>query len=380
MRVKATATRTYNPLPFQDLEPKRFEDLVRQLAYDFRPWKSLEPTGRSGSDDGFDARGFERVAGDSTQADDHDEEGNGSDTDGTSELLWLIQCKREKVIASKKMRAYLDAIRLGPDEALHGVVFAAACDFSKATRDTFRAWCHERGIAEGHIWGRGELEDMLYQPKNDNLLFAYFGISLTIRKRALASQLRARVTIKRKLAKLAESSEPLLLRDPEAGHYPHPNDDELKKWWPYVPERLRHDGFEMLVRRHWAFYDPATHEWDMAEAIEVGQGHHIWLGDQDTRYQLASEIVAFHQALPEDQRAFFELYGIVDYDAIVAIDDLGDDCFEGAHIFVPFRGPRGPFTYLWAKLDRGKWIEDGELDEEKRVARFPEHLRKRRMS
>lgn len=32
-------TRTMNPLPFQDLEPKRFEDLVRQLAYDFKPWR-----------------------------------------------------------------------------------------------------------------------------------------------------------------------------------------------------------------------------------------------------------------------------------------------------------------------------------------------------
>ena len=54
-------TRTNNPLPFQDLEPKRFEDLVRQLAYDFRTWRSLEATGRAGSDDGFDARGLEIV-------------------------------------------------------------------------------------------------------------------------------------------------------------------------------------------------------------------------------------------------------------------------------------------------------------------------------
>jgi hypothetical protein len=49
------------PLPFTDLEPKRFEDLVRQLVYDFRPWRRLEATGRSGSDDGFDARALEIV-------------------------------------------------------------------------------------------------------------------------------------------------------------------------------------------------------------------------------------------------------------------------------------------------------------------------------
>jgi hypothetical protein len=40
--MTATPTRTYNPLPFTDLEPKRFEDLVRQLVYDFRPWRRLD--------------------------------------------------------------------------------------------------------------------------------------------------------------------------------------------------------------------------------------------------------------------------------------------------------------------------------------------------
>jgi hypothetical protein len=52
-------TRTLNPLPFHDLEPRRFEDLIRQLAYDFRPWLRLEATGRAGSDEGFDVRGIE---------------------------------------------------------------------------------------------------------------------------------------------------------------------------------------------------------------------------------------------------------------------------------------------------------------------------------
>ena len=53
------AIRTTGPLHFEDLEPRRFEDLARQLIYDFRPWRSLEATGRAGSDEGFDARGME---------------------------------------------------------------------------------------------------------------------------------------------------------------------------------------------------------------------------------------------------------------------------------------------------------------------------------
>jgi hypothetical protein len=56
---KPKPTRTMGALHFEDLEPHRFEDLIRQLAYDFRSWRQLEATGRAGGDDGFDVRGFE---------------------------------------------------------------------------------------------------------------------------------------------------------------------------------------------------------------------------------------------------------------------------------------------------------------------------------
>ena len=42
----STVTKTINPLHFEDLDPHRFEDLVRQHIYDFKNWRSLEPTGR----------------------------------------------------------------------------------------------------------------------------------------------------------------------------------------------------------------------------------------------------------------------------------------------------------------------------------------------
>lgn len=57
--MKPRTTRTLNRLPFHDLEPHRFEDLVRGLAHSFREWRSLEDTGRAGDDDGIDIRGTE---------------------------------------------------------------------------------------------------------------------------------------------------------------------------------------------------------------------------------------------------------------------------------------------------------------------------------
>jgi hypothetical protein len=134
-----------------------------------------------------------------------------------SDRLWLIQCKRERRISPKKLKSYLAEIRLSPDEHLRGLIFAAAGDFSKASRDAFYAWCRDQGIDEALIWGKGELEDQLYQPKNDNLLFAYFGISLTIRRRSQATLIRAEIAAKRKLKKVVlSSSADVLLRDPLA--------------------------------------------------------------------------------------------------------------------------------------------------------------------
>jgi hypothetical protein len=143
--MSATPTRTYNPLPFTDLEPKRFEDLVRQLVYDFRPWRRLEATGRSGSDDGFDARALEIVeAPDAATPVDRDEpEDETATTDGAADRLWLIQCKRERTINPAKLKSHLGQINLSPEEKLHGIIFAAACDFSMASRDAFYAWCRD---------------------------------------------------------------------------------------------------------------------------------------------------------------------------------------------------------------------------------------------
>ena len=109
-----SVTRTLGPLHFEDLDPKRFEDLARQLAYDFRPWCRLEVTGRAGSDDGFDVLGYKMVGA----SREHEDRGLDDDAGAdivpivdNSDRLWLIQCKRERRITPAKLAAYLDDIR-----------------------------------------------------------------------------------------------------------------------------------------------------------------------------------------------------------------------------------------------------------------------------
>ncbi len=87
---------------------------------------------------------------------------------------------------------YLDYIVLSPDEKLHGLVFTAACDFSKTARDEFAKRCREMKLEELHLWGKAEPEDRLFRPENDHLLFGYYGFSSTIRRSSQRAGLRAR--------------------------------------------------------------------------------------------------------------------------------------------------------------------------------------------
>jgi hypothetical protein len=178
--VKRGVTRTVNPLHFEDLEPHRFEDLVRQIAYDYRVWQSLEATGRLGSDEGIDIRATEQplldAEGEPELADPDQEPPNTTDeakhgslgTRQSGARVWTIQCKRERSIGPAQVSAIVrESIRPGPPPP-YGFILAAACNFSVKAREVFRTALREKGIQEHALWGKAELEDMLFQPKYRN--------------------------------------------------------------------------------------------------------------------------------------------------------------------------------------------------------------------
>ncbi|WP_234197157.1 restriction endonuclease [Pseudacidovorax sp. NFM-22] len=358
-----TTTRTIGPLHFEDLDPKRFEDLVRQLAYQFKPWRRLEATGRSGSDDGFDARGYEIFSLGEQQNSPIGEgaslEEQVSLEEGLNDRLWLIQCKRERAIGPKALVKYLDDTVLGPFERLHGLVFTAACDFSKAARDAFADKCRDMGLGEWHLWGKAELEDRLFRPENDHLLFAYFGVSLTIRRRSQRTELRARLAMKRKAYRALNDvlETPILLRSPEALAYPDTGDlasfkkNPLWMMWPY--RGISHAGLKFCVQRNFAFLSDDGRSWDAAMAVnEVRSRTHEdpWMGvEQDGKHRQA--IYEFWCNIPEANRAWLELIGLVSFDDILDIDELGDEYVQTPHVYALFEaGTDGPFAGYTAEI------------------------------
>jgi len=346
----ANITRTINPLHFEDLEPHRFEDLARQLVYDFREWSNLEATGTKGSDDGFDVRGRELIVhGDS------DEEGADTASEA-EERIWLIQCKREKLISPKNMGVYLKNIFLLKQEPIHGIIFIAACNFSKKTRDAFISQIRENGVKEFQLWGKSELEDLLFQPKNDHLLFAYFGISLLIRHRTIKTTLRSRIATKKKaLAAIEESTGVggVLIRDANDTHYPYKGDvpdfAKFPPWKIYNYEDQEHDGLKFLTRKIMAYLaDDKIHFDFIADIDTINNWNDPWRIEEKS----SPELVKKWRELPEQNRAYIEVYRVINYDNILAIDEDGDNHFEGPHFYVTYNNPKdGPFSpYETAKL------------------------------
>ena len=341
-------SRTLGPLHFEDLEPKRFEDLARQLIYDFRLWRRLEPTGRAGSDDGFDARGFEIVAVAPIDIDaESDDNINVSHTD----RLWLIQCKREKVITPTALQQYLNKIKLRDEDSIHGLLFVAACDFSKRSRDVFRAECEARGIKEWYLWGKADLEDLLFRPENDHLLFAYFGVSLIIRRRGVRSQLRTKLAAKRKVKRVLDDRlhQSVLLRSSEDTHYPYsgevPNFEKRPPWTIVTYQGITHNGVLFTIKRHFAYIDDDGKHWDAAFVLNDLDGHAFdnpWSKALDNK--LRQQIYEAWSSIQRKNQAWLEIHGLVPFENIVDIDEHGDDIVEAPHVFIDFTDERSPFS------------------------------------
>lgn len=319
---------------------------MRQLIYDFKPWRKLEGTGRAGSDDGFDARGYEHApssAQDYIESQDVDEI-----VETNNDRLWLVQCKREKKITPALIRTHMADIRVDSKDNLYGIVFAAACDFSKKTRDVFVSECRELDVKECHLWGKAELEDMLFQPKNDHLLFAYFGISLTIQKRTLKSRIGSRLSIKRKAARAFDNHSDILIRSVSDELYPYSTEiKDFANQPPWLVSQfvaLSHAGLKFCIRRCFAFVSDNGDTWD-ATLLLNDQNPVKDLWDQyQLDFHLRTEIYKQWDTFENKNKAWFELFGIISYDDVIDIDADGDDIFDSPHIYCRFEGTSGPFS------------------------------------
>jgi len=374
--AKPNITRTLGPIHFEDLDPHRFEDLIRQLTYDFRQWQSIESTGRGGADDGFDIRAYEvlPVAEPTIEAED-DQEDAPHPMDGN---LWMIQCKRERELGPKRIEDIIkDAVT--PDTPPYGYILAAPANFSKTAHDKFRQVLRDRGVMEFYLWGAGELEDMLYQPKNDHILFAFFGISLTSRRRSRTTEIRATVNAKNKLLRILGENphhKSILVRDLKDTKYPYEDDykdfETQPRWKEYSAVAFYPLGLIVSIGSHYAYFDKTKGEWDFTKAVNNSI---IVRGQQRRRYddedELRNAAKGFWEQIPNVKKATYVRDGLIRFDSIAFIDDKGDTEYKCPHLFVDFHRERGPFTGMFHHLKINEHHSES-IKGLKRITIFPE--------
>lgn len=383
----AQTTRTLNPLHFEDLEPHRFEDLVRQLAYGYKQWRSLEATGRLGSDEGIDIRGVEVVPLNPELLDSQDQEEELL----VEDRLWVFQCKRYKRIYPKMMRQIVAEAVPDEDNAPYGLVVAAACDVSKAALDALRVEARSRNVQEFEFWGKARVEDMLFQPRFDHLLFAYFGVSLTTRRRSRLTAVRRELTIKRKLLRrLTKDNEisrdrlwqTVLVRDVNDDHYPFEGEvfgfESLKAPpWHLAAARFFAINGLFLASTGYVGWVQEDGKWDAADfgpnnLLNVLNNQTPLNWDRESHQHDWEQLQAIEQQVPEEQRARVEVLRFIPYENILEVDGDGDPLHNIPHLYCIFSSVDGPYRGRERYFYAGKepWMRMTELDPALRVSLF----------
>jgi hypothetical protein len=160
-----------------------------------------------------------------------------------------------------------------------------------------------------------------------------------------------------------QSHASLLLRSPDASEYPHTGDlADFRKspLWVVLPYRgMSHDGLKFCVQRYFAYLSDDGKSWDAAMAVNDARSHKHedpWLGS-DRHDEKRQAIYEFWSKIPEANKAWLEVVGVVPFEDILDIDDLGDEYVQAPHVYAPFAsGKRGPFKRFVAEVESiGQW-------------------------
>lgn len=336
-------TNTTNRLHFEDLSPSRFEDLSLAMVYRISRWVDINHFGRQGNDDGIDIHATEEL-------------------DNNSSRTWFIQCKRYKRISKTELTQVVAKVIERSQKPPDIILLVLACDISKSASDHFKSEAKKRGINRALIWSASVIEMKLYSEYHD-LLFAYFGISLSSQRRDRISTIRRNIRMKERMKKdlISKSQNPQ-----EASRRPykqfaysrviiHSIDDKLypeidenavgiSPWFRIELYDFYHNGIEVTIGIEKAIFND-NDEWDV---VRYGEQ------PRKAKYNEANVFVI----------------GRIPYEYIIEYDLNGDEYYNHPHIYCDFRNNGEPYEEivysLISKESKEEFTYDIRLDKTKR--------------
>ena len=287
---------------------------------------------------------------------------------------WIIQCKRYKRIGPKEIKTIFSDFFKKNTAKPYGYILVAPCEFSMKTRKQFSLEVSKRGITEGYVIGKGELEDILLRPQNDHLLFAYFGISLQVRKRSLQTVVRSEIALKKALVKhVSPIEEPhgerwVFIRDPANKEYPRPKNEEVFeknpawKYWRFLSHQAP-NKIAFVKRMCFAYLDEKEEGWDAfldydLEIFQELSQRNIWTTDIDREQEFKLRSI-WNEEIPDKTQAWYFEIAIIPYERILGVDPLGDTVNKGTHLLVSYSKNGSPFEETtYPVISRSRTLEE----------------------
>ncbi len=376
--AKPHITRTFGPIHFEDLDPHRFEDLVRELIYDFKDWQTIDATGRGGADDGFDTRAYEKSTTNFNYNIEEDNEDQELPMEGN---LWMIQCKRESEVGPTKISSIIQK-GIDPPNPPYGYILVASANFSKKSYDVFRIELKRLGVMEFYLWGKAELEDMLHMPKYDRILFTFFGISLISRRKTKTAEIKYRVNNKNKLYRLLGNEhhnlkKRILIRDTKDSEYPYndkyPDFQKNPRWLSVMAMQFAPNGLWVQYHEYYAFVDVNKKEWDYSTEVDLlYQPNKLDEEKRDDKYfEQRDKVEFFWENFPAKNQAKVVMWGLIPFEDILLIDDKGDIYYDFPHIYTDFKATLGPFSRSTSIIEKGQEHYQVENDGFNKISIFP---------
>lgn len=337
-------SRTINKLHFEDLSPARFEDLCLMIVYRMRRWYDINHFGRSGSDDGIDIDAIEEL-------------------ENQTKRNWHIQCKRYQKLGKRDVKSVIDVISEKNPQKPDILLLIAACDASKDCIEYVKEYAQSKGIDNCMMWTASILEAKLYSEYHD-LLFAYFGVNLSLQRGSRVATIRRNISLKKKMRndfikkhrdpkeilskpyKNFECSE-VIIHSIDDNMYPDVDMDslEISGWFKVEPYDFYFNGLKVILCIKWVAFDE-NGSWDVIE------------------YQ--------DKAHCEETYSVYKAWqiGCIPFENIIDYDINGDEFYLCPHIYCDFRNGGQPYekiVYYVTGDDENGWDYDQRLDDDRRL-------------
>jgi hypothetical protein len=226
---------------------------------------------------------------------------------------------------------------------------------------------------------------MLHLPKNDRILFTFFGISLVSKRRSRATEVRSIVSTKNKLYRAVGERgrlyKPVLIRDLNDVHYPYENEyKDFKKrprWKEFMVFEHHPLGLSVHAHEYFACLDRNNKEWDFTKEADLVNRQVESDDERKSRNENRELVEDVWDFLPQNNQAHLIIYGLLRYSDIAVIDDKGDVLYDFPHLYVDFNTGRRPFVGYINILQIGE--KEISLSEEyKQIKVFPDKFKKAR--